>query len=129
MFAGDIRQQRGNRMRGFRHRRWQTDEMFVKLNGEMVYLWRAVDHEGEVMESYVTKRWDTSAALAFMKKARERHGHAEAIVTDGLRLYPTAMRELGNFDRRERGERRNNRAENSHLSSRQREWGCCNSGP
>jgi putative transposase len=56
MFAADIRRQRVNRMRGFCHWRWHVDEMYVKLNGEMVYLWLAVDHEGEVLESYVTKK-------------------------------------------------------------------------
>ena len=55
LFAGDIRRQRVSRMRGFRHWNWHLDEMYVKLNGEMVYLWRAVDQEGEVLESYVTK--------------------------------------------------------------------------
>jgi putative transposase len=87
MFAGDIRRQRVNRMRGFRHRRWHLDEMYVKLNGEMVYLWRAVDQEGEVLESYVTKSRDKAAALTFMKKALKRHGRPEAITTDGLRSY------------------------------------------
>ena len=48
LFAGDIRCQRVSHMRGFRHWRWHLDEMYVKLNGEMVYLWRAVDHEGEI---------------------------------------------------------------------------------
>ncbi|KQR80540.1 hypothetical protein ASG07_15485 [Sphingomonas sp. Leaf343] len=56
-------------MRGFRHWRWHLDEMYVKLNGELVYLWRAVDHEGEVLESYVTRTRDKAAALAFIKKA------------------------------------------------------------
>ncbi|RZL28320.1 MAG: IS6 family transposase, partial [Sphingomonas sp.] len=69
LFARDIRQQRVSRMRGFRHWRWHLDEMYVKLNGEMVYLWRAVDHEGEVLESYVTKSRDKAAALTFMRKA------------------------------------------------------------
>ena len=55
MFAADIRRQRVSRMRGFRHWRWHLDEMYVKLNGEMGYLWRAVDHEGEVLESYITR--------------------------------------------------------------------------
>lgn len=87
----------------------------------MVYLWRAVDHEGEILESYVTKRRDKSAALAFMEKALRRHGPAEAIVTDGLKSYPAAMRELGNLDRREIGRWANNRAENSHLPFRRRE--------
>ena len=121
MFAADIRRQRVNRMRGFRHWKWHLDEMYVKLNGEMVYLWRAVDHEGEILESYVTRKRDKSAALAFMKKALKRHGQPEAIVTDGLRSYPAAMRELGNLDRQEMGRWKNNRVENSHLPFRRRE--------
>jgi putative transposase len=68
-FAADIPRQRVSRMRGFRQWKWHLDEMYVKLNGEMVYLWRAVDHEGEILESYVTKKRDKAAALAFMKKA------------------------------------------------------------
>ena len=121
MFASEIRGQRVSRMRGFRHWRWHLDEMFVKLNGEMVYLWRAVDHEGEVLESFVTRTRDKAAALTFMKKALKRHGRPEAIVTDGLRSYPAAMRDLGNTHRREMGQWRNNRAENSHLPFRRRE--------
>ena len=103
MFAGDIRRQRVSAMRGFRHWRWHLDEMYVKINGEMVYLWRAVDHEGEMLESYVTKTRDKAAALTFMKKALKRHGSPEAITTDGLRSYGAAMNELGN--RREAGGR------------------------
>lgn len=121
LFAADIRRQRVNRMRGFKHWRWHLDEMYVKLNGEMVYLWRAVDHEGEVLESYVTRKRDKSAALRFLKKAMKRHGQAEEIVTDGLRSYPAAMKELGNVERREMGRWLNNRAENSHLPFRRRE--------
>lgn len=121
MFASDIRRQRVSRMKGFCQWRWHFDEMYVKLNGEMVYLWRAVDHEGEILESYVTKKRDKSAALVFLKKALKRHGRAEEIVTDGLRSYPAAMRELGNLDRREVGRWLNNRAENSHLPFRRRE--------
>ena len=79
-------------MRGFRQGKWHLDEMYVRINGEMHYLWRAVDHEGENLESYVTKKRDKSAALAFMKKALKRHGKAEAIVVDGLRSYPAAMK-------------------------------------
>ena len=121
MFAGEIRRQRVNRMRGFRHWRWHLDEMYVKLNGEMVYLWRAVDHEGEILESYVTRKRDKSAALRFMKKALKRHGSPERITTDGLKSYPAAMRELGNLGRREMGLHLNNRAENTHLPFRRRE--------
>ena len=75
--------------------------MYVKLNGEMVYLWRAVDHEGEVLESYVTRSRDKAAALAFMKKALKRHGSPEAITTDGLRSYGAAMNELGNREKQQ----------------------------
>jgi len=121
MFAADIRRQRVSRMEGFRQWRWHLDEVFVKINGERHYLWRAVDHEGEVLESFVTKKRDKAAALAFMKKALKRHGRAETIVTDGMRSYPAAMRELGNLDRREKGRWLNNRAENSHHPFRRRE--------
>ena len=121
MFASEIRRQRVSRMRGFRHWRWHLDEVFVKINGERHYLWRAVDHEGEILESYVTKKRDKAAALAFLKKALNRHGRAEKIVTDGLRSYPAAMRVLGNLDRREMGRWKNNRVENSHLPFRRRE--------
>jgi len=93
----------------------------VKVNGKRHYLWRAVDHEGEVLESFVTKKRDKSAALKFLKKALKRHGRVTKIVTDGLRSYPAAMRELGNLDRREVGRWLNNRVENSHLPFRRRE--------
>ena len=95
LFAGHIRRQLVSRMRGFRHWRWLRDEMSVKLNGEMVYLWRAIDQEGEIMESYVTKRRDKAAALTFMKKTLKCHGAPEAITTDGLRSYSAAMEDLG----------------------------------
>ncbi len=120
-FAGDIRRQRVSRMRGFRQWRWHLDEVYVKINGEFHYLWRAVDHEGEILESFVTKKRDKAAALNFLKKALKRHGRAEKIVTDGLRSYPAAMRILGNLGRREMGRWLNNRAENSHLPFRRRE--------
>ena len=103
MFAGDIRRQRVSRMRGFRHWRWHLDEMYVKLNGEMVYLWRAVDHEGEILESYITKSRDRDAALRFMKKTLKRHGLPAAITTDGLRSYRAAMKDLGNEAKQEIG--------------------------
>lgn len=121
MFAADIRRQRVSAMRGFRHWRWHLDEMYVKINGELHYLWRAVDHEGEVLESFVTKKRNKAAALEFMKRTLKRHGKVDAIVTDGLRSYPAAMRELGNLDRREMGRWLNNRVENSHLPIRRRE--------
>lgn len=88
LFAADIRRQRSSRMRGFRHWRWHVDEVYVKINGELHYLWRAVDHEGEVLESFVTKKRDKAAALQFFRKTLKRHGCTETIVTDGLKSYP-----------------------------------------
>ncbi|MFN5085277.1 MAG: transposase [Novosphingobium sp.] len=108
-------------MKGFRHWKWHLDEMYVKIGGEMHYLWRAVDQEGEVLESYVTKTRDKVAALAFIKKALKRHGNAGTINTDGLRSYGAAMDELGNREKQEIGRWANNRVENSHLPFRRRE--------
>ena len=67
MFAAEIRRNRVSRMRSYSNWQWHLDEVFVKINGETHYLWRAVDHEGEVLESYVTKRRDRKAALKFYK--------------------------------------------------------------
>ena len=121
MFAADIRRQRVSQMRGFCHWRWHLDEMYVKVNGEMCYLWRAVDHEGEILESFVTTKRDKAAALKFMKKALKRHGSPQAITTDGLRSYKAAMTELGNGDKHDIGRWANNKVENSHLPFRRRE--------
>ena len=76
MFAAEIRRRRVDRMRGGLQWRWHLDEVFVKINGERHYLWRAVDHEGEALESYVTKRRDKKAALKFLRKSLRRHGSA-----------------------------------------------------
>jgi putative transposase len=121
LFASDIRKQRANRMLGFRQWKWHLDEMYVKVNGEMCYLWRAVNHEGEVLESFVTRERDKAAALSFMKKAMKRFGKPEAITTDGLRSYKAAMNDLGNAAKQEIGRWANNRVENSHLPFRRRE--------
>ena len=121
MFAAEIRRKRVDRMRSFTHWRWHLDEVYVKINGEMHYLWRAVDHEGEVLESFATKTRDKAAALTFMKKLMKRHGRATAVTTDGLRSYKAAMRDIGNADKQEVGRWANNRAENSHLPFRRRE--------
>ena len=121
MFAAEIRRKRVDRMRAYTHWRWHLDEVYVKINGEMHYLWRAVDHEGEVLESFVTKTRDKAAALKFIKKAMKRHGKAKAITTDGLRSYKAAMKEIGNQDLQEVGRWANNRAENSHQPFRRRE--------
>jgi putative transposase len=121
MFAAEIRRKRVDHMRAYTQWRWHLDEVFVKINGEMHYLWRAVDHEGEILESFVTKRRDKAAALKFIRKAMKRHGKPRTIVTDRLRSYGAAIKEIGNADRQETGRRLNNRAENSHLPIRRRE--------
>ena len=121
MFAAEIRRKRVQRMRAYTHWRWHLDEVFVRINGKQKYLWRAVDHEGEVLESYVTETRDKAAALKFIKKAMKRHGRTKAIVTDKLRSYGAALKEIGAADLQETGRRLNNRAENSHLPFRRRE--------
>ena len=108
-------------MRALSSWQWNPDEVFVKINGEIHYLWRAFDHEGEVLESYVTKRRDRKAALKFLRKTMKRFGRPHVIVTDLLRSYGAAMKVIGNVDRQETGRWLNNRAENSHLPFRRRE--------
>ena len=121
MFANEIRAKRVQAMRQHTHWRWHLDEVYVRINGEMRYLWRAVDHEGEVLESFVTKERDKAAALKFIRKAMKRHGRPKAIVTDGLRSYGAALKELGGTERQGVGRYLNNRAENSHQPFRRRE--------
>jgi putative transposase len=102
LFASDIRKRRlkaGN----FSCWRWHLDEVFVRINGELHYLWRAVDPEGEVLECFVSKTRDKAGALKFLKKAMKRYGRPEVIVTDGLRSYSAAMKEVANLKRREVG--------------------------
>ena len=121
MFAADIRKKRSASMRTHIQWRWHLDEVFVRINGETCYLWRAVDHEGEVLEALVTKRRNRNAALRFLRKAMKRYGRPEIIVTDKLRSYGAAMKVIGNEARQETGRRLNNRAENSHQPFRRRE--------
>lgn len=121
IFAAEIRRKRIKQMRAYSNWQWHLDEVFVKINGETRYLWRAVDHEGEVLESYVTKRRDRKAALKFLRKLMKRYGQPHVIVTDRLRSYRAAMNEVGNAHRQETGRWLNNRGENSHLPFRRRE--------
>lgn len=87
MFASEIRRRRVQHMRAYTPWRWHFDEVYVKINGQMRYLWRAVDHEGEVLESFVTTTRDKAAALKFIKKGDEaprmsashRHGQTPAL--------------------------------------------------
>ena len=93
----------------------------MRINGKMHYLWRAVDHEGEVLEVFATKRRDRKAAMAFLKRAMKRYGRPQAIVTDRLRSYGAAMKVIGTAQRHVCGRWLNNRAENSHQLFRRRE--------
>jgi len=121
LFAAEIKKKRLANARANTQWRWHLDEVFVKINGEIHYLWRAVDHEGEVLESFVTKRRDRKAALTFLRRIIRRYGSPKAIVTDKLRSYRAAMKELGIDYRQETGQWLNNRAENSHQPFKRRE--------
>ena len=123
IFAAEIRKQR-IQSHSYSRWRWHLDEVFVRINGETHYLWRAVDHEGEVravdhegevLEVFATKRRDRKAALTFIKRAMKRYGPPNVIVTDRLRSYRAAMNVIGNAADQECGRWLNNRAEN-HIS-------------
>jgi putative transposase len=121
MFTAKICKKRVSQKRAYSNGQWHLDEVFVKINGETHYLWRAEDHEGEVLESFVTKRRDRKAALKFIRKTMKRHGCAHIFVTDKLRSYGAAMKVIGNVDKQETGRWLNNRAESSHQPFRRRE--------
>ncbi len=121
MFAAEIRRRRSASMRARMQWRWHLDEVFVRINGDIYYLWRAVDHEGEVLESFVTKKRDRKAALRFLKKTMKRYGRPEVVVTDRPRSYRAAMNVIENAERQETGRWLNNRAENSHQPFQRRE--------
>ena len=120
MFAAEIRKRR-MRNRLFSRWRWHLDEVFVRINGETHYLWRAVDHEGEVLEVFATKRRDRRAALRFLKRAMKRYGRPKTIVTDRLGSYRAALKLIRNASSQECQRWHNNRAENSHQPFRRRE--------
>ena len=119
MFAAEIRKRRVQ-SHSYSRWRWHLDEVFVKINGETHYLWRAVDHEGEVLEVFATKRRDRKAALAFLKRAMKGYGQPKVIVTDRLQSYRAAMNVIGNAADQECGRWRNNQAENPHQPFRRR---------
>jgi len=74
MFAAEIRKRRVAHMRGYPQWRWHLDEVFVKVNGKLCYLWRAVDHEGEVLEAVATAKRDKAAALKLLKRIMKKYG-------------------------------------------------------
>ena len=104
------------------HATWHLDEVYLKIDGRMVYLWRAVDAEGEVLDVLVQSKRNKHAALKLMRKLLKKYAFApERLVTDDLRSYAPAARDLGIEHLHERGRWRNNRAENSHQPTRRRE--------
>ena len=122
LFASEIRKRRNNHPQNHSNWKWHLDEVFVKINGETHYLWRAVDHEGEVLDAFVSKRRDRKAALVFLKKIMKRYGKPHVIVTDRLRSYRAAMKLIGNGNTQVVGRWVNNRCENSHLPFKRREY-------
>ena len=117
MIAADLRRRRPKP-----HSTWHLDEVFIKIDGRLVYLWRAVDAEGEVLDVLVQSKRDKRSALKLMRKLLKKTGFVpDKIVTDDLRSYGAAARDLGISHRHERGRWRNNRAENSHQPTRRRE--------
>ena len=104
------------------HTTWHLDEVYLKIDGRMVYLWRAVDAEGEVLDVLVQSKRNKHAALKLMRKLLKKYAFVpERLVTDDLRSYSAAVRDLGIERRHERGRWKNNRAENSHQPTRRRE--------
>ena len=115
--AADLRKRRPKP-----HSTWHLDEIYLKIDGRIVYLWRAVDAEGEVLDVLVQSKRNKHAALKLMRKLLKKYAFGpERLVTDDLRSYGSAARELGLERRRERGRWKNNRAENSHQPTRRRD--------
>src|SRR6202166_3810506 len=117
MVAADLRKRRLKP-----HTTWHLDEVYLKIDGRMVYLWRAVDAEGEVLDVLVQSKRNRHAALKLMRKLLSKYAFVpERLVTDDLRSYGAAARDLGVEHLHERGRWKNNRAENSHQPTRRRE--------
>lgn len=121
LFASEIRKKRIQNLRPYSNWQRHLDEVSVKINGQRHYLWRAVDHESEVLESYVTKRRGHRAALKFLRKSMRRCGSPNIVVTDKIKTYGATMKVIGNAKRQQTGRWLNNRVENSHLPFRRRE--------
>ena len=117
LIAADLRKRRPKP-----HTIWHLDEVYLRIDGRMAYLWRAVDSEGEVLDVLVQTKRNTYAALKLMRKLLKKYGFIpDFLITDDLRSYGAAARNLGIEKHHERGRWRNNRAENSHQPTRRRE--------
>ena len=101
---------------------WHLDEVYTKINGKMVYLWRAVDDEGTVLDIVIQRRRNTHAAMRLLRKLLRNQGiKPTLIVTDRLGSYGAALKQLGMKHLHDVGGRKNNRAECSHVPIRRRE--------
>jgi putative transposase len=124
-WCGKFGQQYANALRRRQPRpggRWHLDEVFVKINGEQKYLWRAVDQDGDVLDILVQNRRDKAAARRFLRRLLEKTGAVpRVVVTDKLRSYGAALREVLPCVEHRQSKYLNNRAENSHQPTRQRE--------
>src|SRR5271154_1613610 len=117
MIAANLRKRRPRP-----HTIWHPDEAYLKIDGRMVYLWRAVDAEGEILDVLVQSKRNKAAALKLMRKLLKKYAFVpDRLVTDDLRSYGAAARDLGIESRHERGRWKNNRAEHSHQPTRRRE--------
>jgi putative transposase len=117
MIAANLRKRRPRP-----HAIWHLDEAYLKIDGRMVYLWRAVDAEGEVLDVLVQSKRNKAAALKLMRKLLKKYAVVpDRMITDDLRSYGAAARELGIGSRHERGRWKNNRVENSQQPTRRRE--------
>ena len=117
IIAADLRKRRPRP-----HSIWHMDEVYLKIGGRMVYLWRAADAEGEVLDVLVQSKRNKHAAMKLMRKLLKKYGFVpDQLITDDLRSYGAAAHELGIASRHERGRWKNNRAENSHQPTRRRE--------
>ncbi len=117
MIAAELRRRRPKP-----HPIWHLDEVYLKIDGRMAYLWRAIDAEGEVLDVLVQSKRNKRAALKLMRKLLKKYGFVpDKLVTDDLKSYIAAVKDLGIAKRHERGRWRNNRAENSHQPTRRRE--------
>jgi putative transposase len=116
MIAADLRRRRPKP-----DTTWRIDEVYLKIVGRMVYLWRAVSAEGEVLDVLVQSKRDKDAALKLMRKLLKKYGFVpDRMITDDLRSYGAAACDVGIESRHERGRWKNNRAENSHQPTRRR---------
>ena len=103
--------------------KWHVDEVFLTINGERRYLWRAVNQNGNTLDILVTSKRDKRAAKRFFRKLLRAHPKPRVVVTDKLRSYGAALKELLPWTEHRQSRYLNNRAENSHQRTRRRERG------